>query len=145
MKLSFTTPCRFDRRTENCMSENTLYQRIGGQAAINAAVDRFYERVLADPLLSPFFSGVSMGRLKVHQFAFLSQTLGGPTQYTGASMGEAHAKLAIEQKHFDSVAVHLIETLRELCVSEEIIGEVARAVTPLAGQIVNTQTRMATA
>ena len=60
-------------------------------------------------------------------------------------MVEAHARLAIEQEHFDSVAVHLIETLRELCVPEEIIGEVAQAVTPLASQIVNTQTRVATA
>jgi hemoglobin len=127
------------------MSENTLYIQIGGEAAINAAVDRFYERVLADPALSPFFKGVSIGRLKAHQFAFLSQALGGPRQYTGASMVEAHARLAIEQKHFDSVAVHLIETLRELCVPEEIIGEVAQAVTPLASQIVNTQARVATA
>jgi hemoglobin len=127
------------------MSENTLYIQIGAEAAINAAVDRFYERVLADPALSPFFKGVSIGRLKAHQFAFLSQALGGPRQYTGASMVEAHARLAIEQKHFDSVAVHLIETLRELCVPEEIIGEVAQAVTPLASQIVNTQARVATA
>jgi hypothetical protein len=36
-------------------TEATLYKRIGGEAAIHAAVDRFYERVLADPSLSHFF------------------------------------------------------------------------------------------
>ena len=96
------------------MTEMPLYKRIGGEAAIRAAVDRFYERVLADPSLSHFFNGVGMSRLKAHQFAFLSQALGGPKQYSGSSMNEAHARLAIEQHHFDSVAVHLVETLREL-------------------------------
>ncbi len=127
------------------MNGTTLYQRVGGEAAIQAAVDRFYERVLADPALSPFFTGVNMSRLKAHQFAFLSQALGGPKQYSGASMRDAHSKLAIEQRHFDSVAVHLVETLRELGVPEDIVGRIAAAVTPLSGQIVNTPTQAAIA
>jgi hemoglobin len=126
-------------KEEKCMTESTLYQRVGGEAAINAAVDRFYERILADASINHFFRGISMGRLKAHQFAFLSLAVGGPKQYSGVSMSAAHAKLAIEQSHFDSVAVHLVETLRELGVSEEVIHEVAEAVTPLANQIVNTQ------
>jgi hemoglobin len=126
-------------------SETTLYKRIGGEAAIRAAVNRFYERVLADPSLRLFFNGVGMPRLKGHQFAFLSQSLGGPKQYSGSSMNEAHARLAIEQYHFDSVAVHLVETLRELGVPEDIVGEVATAITPLSSQVVNTPKPMATA
>src|SRR5260370_22796825 len=50
-----------ESRRENTMSETvsgtTIYQRIGGEAAISAAVDRFYERVLADPTLSHFQRG----------------------------------------------------------------------------------------
>ncbi len=118
------------------MNGTTLYQRVGGEAAIQAAVDRFYERVLADPALSHFFTGVNMSRLKAHQFAFLSQALGGPKQYSGASMRDAHSKL---------VAVHLVETLRELGVPEDIIGEIAAAVTPLSNQIVNTPAQPAIA
>jgi hemoglobin len=117
----------------------SLYERIGGEPAVSAAVDRFYERVLADAALKDFFNGVSMPKLKAHQFAFLSQALGGPKQYSGASMRDAHSRLAIEQRHFDGVAVHLVETLRELGVSEEIIAAIAGALTPLASQIVNTQ------
>ncbi len=127
------------------INEITIYQRIGGEAAISAAVDRFYERVLADQALSHFFTGVTMSRLKAHQFAFLSQALGGPRQYTGASMRDAHSRLAIEQRHFDAVAVHLVETLRELGVPEEIISEIAVAVTPLSAQIVNTAIQAASA
>jgi hemoglobin len=127
------------------MSEQTLYQRIGGEPAVNAAVDRFYEKVLADPALHPFFIHVNVGRLKAHQFAFLSQTMGGPKQYTGGSMDAAHAKLAIEQHHFDLVATHLVGTLRELGVTEDVVTEVVQALTPLAAQIVNTPSRPAVA
>jgi hemoglobin len=116
----------------------TLYDRIGGEPALNAAVERFYVKVLADPMLAPFFKDIYMPRLKTHQFAFLSQALGGPRQYSGATMSRAHSKLRIEQRHFDAVAGHLVGTLRELCVDEGIIAEVAAVVTPLASQIVNT-------
>jgi hemoglobin len=119
------------------VNATAIYQRIGGEPAIHAAVERFYERVLADPALSHFFTGISMPRLKAHQFAFLSQALGGPKQYSGVSMRDAHSKLAIEQRHFDLVAFHLVETLRELGVPEDIIGEITAAVTPLSTQIVN--------
>jgi hemoglobin len=57
-------------------------------------------------------------------------------------MRDAHSKRVIEQRHFDSVAVHLVETLRELGVPEDIVGKIAAAVTPLSGQIVNTPTQV---
>ena len=126
------------------MSDETLYQRIGGESAVQLAVDRFYQRVLADRSLSHFFTGANMGRLKAHQFAFLSQVLGGPRQYSGASMSQAHAHLAIEQHHFDSVALHLVETLKELRVPAEIIGEITRELIPLSDQIVNIRSHTAT-
>lgn len=116
----------------------TLYDRIGGHAAVSAAVDEFYIRVLNDPLLAPFFESTDIDRLKRHQFAFLSQAMGGPRQYSGASMARAHARLCIEQRHFDAVVSHLGRTLRHLRVSEQLIGEVVTAVTPLAQQVVNT-------
>lgn len=120
------------------ISEASLYERIGGEPAVTAAVDRFYERILTDPDLRDFFNDISMSRLKAHQFAFLSQVLGGPRQYSGASMRDAHLRLSIEQRHFDSVAVHLVETLRELGVPEGIIETIGAALTPLSAQIVNT-------
>ena len=35
-------------------------ERVGGQQAIMAAVDRFYEKVLADELTRPFFAALDM-------------------------------------------------------------------------------------
>ncbi len=117
----------------------TLFEKLGGEPAIRLAVDQFYERVLADPLRAPFVEKVQMPRLKAHQFAFLSQATGGPRQYAGASMRQAHARLHIEQRHFNAVAGHLVETLRSLGVAEDLIDEVVAALTPLASEIVNTE------
>ena len=120
---------------------STLYERLGGEAAIGVAVDVFYRRVLADSELASFFEHVDMRRLRAHQLAFLSQALGGPRRYSGASMAKAHARLAITQHHFNLVAAHLVETLRELGVTQQIINEVCSAVVPLASEIVNTAER----
>jgi hemoglobin len=116
----------------------TLFERIGGETALGLAVDRFYLRVLNDPLLAPFFESIHMEHLKAHQFAFLSQALAGPRKYGGETMSKAHARVSIEDRHFEAVAAHLLETLRELKVAEDVIGEVAAALIPIRSQVVNT-------
>lgn len=117
---------------------STIYDAIGGPAALEAAVNRFYERVTIDPQLAHFFQGADMRRLKLHQFAFLSQALGGSVPYSGAAMDRAHAHLRIEQRHFDAVAGHVVGTLQELSVPEDLIGAIVEKIAPLAPQVVNT-------
>jgi hemoglobin len=119
-------------------SHRSLYERIGGATAIHAAVDVFYQRILADPSLAGFFVGLSVQRLKTHQFAFLSQTLGVPGEYSEVSMQAAHQQLAIGQRHFDAVATHLIETLKSVSIPDDIIADIGVAIAPLAPCIVNT-------
>ena len=45
----------------------TLYERIGGEATVARMMDSFYERVLADPELAPFFAGVSLQKVRSMQ------------------------------------------------------------------------------
>jgi len=105
------------------MSE-TLYERLGGKDAVNAAVDIFYTKVLADPLLMPFFDGVDMTRQRKHQKMFLSYAFGGLPTYEGKNMREAHKHLDLEEKHFTAVAGHLQSTLEDLDVAKNLIAEV---------------------
>ena len=60
-----------------------LYEELGGEAAISAALDRFYPKFLADPMMSPYFKDVDMVRLKGMAEAFLAMAVGGPNNYTG--------------------------------------------------------------
>src|SRR5262245_49676415 len=68
----------------------TLFDRLGGTVAIDAAVDVFYGRVLADPELAPFFARVDLRHLRAHQRAFLAMALGGPERYRGRDLSDAH-------------------------------------------------------
>lgn len=114
----------------------TLYDRLGGGAAVRSVVDRFYELVLIDPLLRPYFAGIDITRLRRHQALFLSQVAGGPTGYDGRAMAEAHAGRGISEDAFGRVATHLVEALREHRVPDAEIGEVVAAVTGLHDDVV---------
>ncbi len=123
-------------RTNKTKAGASLYTRVGGATAVSAAVDAFYERVLADPLLAPFFAGVEMKGLRQYQKDFFTQALGGPARYKGAAMKPAHSHLPIEQRHFDKVAAHLAATLEALGVGKKEIGEIMATIAPLASDIV---------
>jgi hemoglobin len=108
------------------MSES-LYERIGGAAAVEAAVDLFYRKVLTDPHVSDFFDITDMDGQRAKQKSFLTMAFGGPHEYSGKDLRTAHEKLVadgLNDSHFDSVAGHLQATLEELGVDSDAIGEV---------------------
>jgi len=107
---------------------HTLYERLGGMVSIDAAVDRFYERVVGDPELAPFFDGVDLHRLRGHQKAFLAMALGSPRRYEGRGLAEAHRHLGINDHHVDLVAGHLAAVLAGLGVLPVLVDEVVAAV-----------------
>ncbi|MBU2569543.1 group 1 truncated hemoglobin [Methylotuvimicrobium sp. KM2] len=114
------------------MSEATpnqsLFEQIGGEAAVNAAVDIFYRKVLADHRINRFFDNVDMEQQAAKQKAFLTMAFGGPNNYTGADMRNAHArlvKMGLDDSHFDAVMEHLGGTLKELNVPDNLIEQVA--------------------
>jgi hemoglobin len=49
----------------------SLYEQLGGEEMVSKTVTIFYRKVLADPLLRPFFEGMDMMRLEAMQRAFL--------------------------------------------------------------------------
>ncbi len=105
----------------------SLFERLGGEAAIEAAVVQFYERVMADPLLSPFFQHLDMPAQIGKQIAFMTMAFGGPNHYTGADLRTAHApfvRRGLGDAHFDAVAGHLKATLENLGVAAATVTEV---------------------
>ena len=109
-------------------AKGTLYEKIGGEAAVDAAVDIFYRKVLLDKRINFFFDGVDMDMQAAKQKAFLSMAFGGPNKYSGEDMRKAHAHLVakgLDNKHFDAVMEHLGATLKELNVPAELIAQAA--------------------
>lgn len=122
--------------SQSAVATPTLYERLGAGNAIRAAVDEFYVRVIADPLLTGYFASTDMTSLRRHQVAMLSQATGGPREYSGADMGLAHAGLAITDEAFTAVVGHLVGTLQGLGVQQQEVDEVVAALAPLRSVIV---------
>jgi methyl-accepting chemotaxis protein len=124
-------------KTQVAKRAESLYSQLGGKSAISSAVDKFYAKVLADPELKKFFAKTNMTWLRLRQTQFLTQVLGGPTEYKGKPMRAAHANLLIEKRHFERVGMHLADTLSEMGVPPEVLDAVMDKVTELEPEIVN--------
>lgn len=116
----------------------SLYQQLGGRAAIDAAVERFYEKVLADERVKHYFDDVSMVKQKRKQKEFLSVALGAPMKWTGKDMRKAHADLpGLNDTHFNAIAEHLQSTLTELQVKPDLINKVLAIVETTRADVLN--------
>jgi hemoglobin len=96
----------------------SVYDQIGGEAAVAEAVRRFYVRVLDDPELQSVFEGIDMARLEAHQVALFTKLLGGPDSYSGRALAAAHQGLGITGSQYDLVVGHLVAVVTELGAAE---------------------------
>lgn len=115
----------------------SVYEKIGGAAAVDAAVDIFYRKVLSDDRISEFFDTVDMEAQHAKQKAFLTMAFGGPNDYTGKDMREAHKHMNLTEVHFGAVAEALVGTLTELEVPQEYIDEIVGIAVSVKDDVLN--------
>ncbi|WP_028389351.1 group I truncated hemoglobin [Legionella fairfieldensis] len=119
------------------MSE-LLFERLGGQKAVNTAVDIFYRKMLMDERVSHFFDDVDMDRQILKQKGFLMMVFGGPNHYSGKNMRDGHAHLlkrGLNDTHVDIVIEHLGATLKELGALAEDIAKVVAIANSVRGEV----------
>lgn len=106
----------------------SLFERLGGRAAVETTVDKFYDNIMADNRIRHLFDGIDLKRQRAKQKLFLTYAFGGAPNYSGLSMRKAHERLVKEKglndSHFDAVAENLQKTLEELNVPAGLISEV---------------------
>lgn len=122
------------------MNAASLYERIGGERVMAPLIAAFYERVLADPELRPFFEGVDMGTLRRMQHEFFAAALGGPLRYTGRPLAEVHAGLGIRPRHLQRFLDHLLETLKGHELAEDDVYDIFSRIALYADEITGTTT-----
>lgn len=121
---------------------SSLFENIGGEKAVDAAVDIFYRKVLADDRISHFFDDVDMEEQIAKQKSFLTMAFGGPVNYSGMNMKEGHKHLVargLNDSHVDAVIELLGGTLKELNVPAELISQVAGIAESVRGQVLGRQ------
>ena len=121
----------------------SLYEKLGGDAAVDAAVDIFYRKVLMDDRISNYFDTVDMEAQAAKQKAFLTMATGGPKNYTGKELREGHKHVkdkdgnGINDEHVTIIIEHAGGALKELGVSDGEIGEVAALLESVRADVTN--------
>jgi hemoglobin len=119
------------------MTEKSLYERLGGEAAVDAAVDVFYRKVLEDERIAHHFDDTDMDVQREKQKAFLTFAFGGPSHYAGRDLRAAHARMKLSEGDFDAVMEHLGATLEALHVPAPLIGEAASIAQSVKRDVLN--------
>ena len=114
----------------------TLIDRLGGPAAVEAVVADLSDRILEHPELGRYFAGLDYDAIVAHRRAYMVAILGGPEQYSGASMREAHQHLRLSNAHMDAFLELLDATLTDAGVSDLDSAHVRKEVDRLRPAIV---------
>lgn len=129
---------------ETCKEENegkqdkSLYERLGGIYAIALVVDRFSDNVVNDPIAGKNSTNPALRDwhnnklnrlpgLKFMRTLWVASVSGGPFNYTGKNLADAHRDLRISPEEFDAVAADLEESLDYYNVPEREKEEVLAA------------------
>lgn len=115
----------------------TLFQRIGGMNAVQAAVDLFYSKVMKDERINHFFAQIHMEKQSGKLKAFLAYAFGAPLPYSGKALREAHQHMHLTEIHFNAVAEHLVSTLQDLQVPQPLIDEVVKIALTTKNDVLN--------
>jgi hemoglobin len=111
-------------------SEPTLYQRLGGQAAIGVVVDDTLANVAADPRINRRFVNSNTARLRAGLVELLCDRTGGPCKYRGRNMADAHDGMHIRDDEFDALVDDLSRALDKHRVpareKDELLGLLGR-------------------
>ena len=114
----------------------SLYDRLGGKAAISAVVERFAATQLADTRIAKHYRMTDIAAWKGHLVALICKATGGPCEYKGRPMAKAHARRNISEAEFNWTAEHLVAALNHFKVPAKEKGEVVAIFVSLKDQVV---------
>jgi len=122
----------------------SLYQRLGGKPAIEAVVDDFVARILADERVNRWFAHAASDPENARAYKakladFICQGTGGPCKYTGADMFAAHQGRGVTDEAFSAVVSDLVATLEKFKVPEKEKGQLLGILGPMKTAIVREQ------
>jgi hemoglobin len=122
----------------------SLYEQLGGEPAVSAAVETFYRKMLSDERVAKFFDDIDMDGQMAKQKGFLTMVLGGPNHYTSKDMRSGHQHLVargLNDQHVDIVIEHLGGTLEEMGATTEQVTQVAALANSVRDDVLNRSPR----
>lgn len=117
-------------------AEKSLYERLGGLEAITAVIDDFLANVVADDRINARFANADAARLRQMLIDQVCAATGGPCEYTGKNMVEAHTGMNITEDEFNALVEDLVKSLDKFKVPEKEKNELLTALGGMKGDIV---------
>lgn len=119
--------------------KETVLHKLGGKNTLRIAVDQFYDRLVHDKTLEPYFSTTNIQILKWHQFNFMSIAFSDETvvpEYFDMStlILSRHKHLfemGLNETHFDIMMMHFVATLQNLNIKDDLIEEALFMLSPV--------------
>ena len=114
-------------KPEPAQEETSLYEKLGGEAAVSAVVDLFYRKVIGDARINNFYFGVNVAEQANKLKAFLTNAFGGPDNCQGQNVRLGHERMVamgVKDRHFDIMLDHLRNALSETEIANDLINEV---------------------
>jgi len=133
--MALLAGCATTEQKPMAAQEKSLYERLGGKAAITAVVDDFVGRVAADNRINSFFATTDIPRLKMNLVNQICEASGGPCKYTGQDMKTTHRGMGITNAQFDALVGDLVATLDEFKIAEKEKNELLSVLGPMRKDI----------
>jgi hemoglobin len=118
------------------VAEKTLFDRLGGMAAIEAVIDDFLGNVLADDRINKRFAETDAADLRQKLIDQVCEAAGGPCKYTGEDMVEAHKDMNVTDAEFDALVEDLVRSLDAKGVGSSEKNELLGVLGPMRSDIV---------
>lgn len=97
-------------------AQDTLYADMGGQTGIDRIVEVSVENYLADPRIKDIFDETNIDRLRAQLKDQFCMIAGGPCQYKGHEMAEAHRGLKLTNTNFNALVEDLQDAMDKVGV-----------------------------
>ena len=98
----------------------SLFEQLGGAAKLREIIDVFIDRVFDDRMIGFFFRNVDRRKIKELEYQLTAEFLGGPVEYRGRPLDQAHGKHPIMGGQFARRMKILNDTLEEFRVPEAV-------------------------
>jgi hemoglobin len=122
--------------TTSFAAERSLYERLGGQGAIQAVVTKFIGNVGADKRINGSFAKADLKQLNKHLVDQVCMATGGPCSYSGRDMKTTHKGMKVTTAAFNALVEDLVAALDTFNVPKKEKDELIAILAPMKGDIV---------
>lgn len=118
------------------MTEQTLYERLGGAEGIAAITEDIWTNHTINPLVKNRYAKSDPENVKKMVRDFFGAGTGGPENYTGQDMLTAHTGMNINDQEFNAVTDDVLKALRSNDIGDREYDEVLAILYSMKGDIV---------